>query len=437
MINRLSELKNNRGFVLVSVFLVVSILITFTITSVSPIISQNNIVNIFKRQTQALNVADAGLDRAVMWLRTQGAPPAPGQNQTVVTLPVTIDAANNISYSVSIVDCGFITGSTSIRRYSLESIGTSGNMSRVLRSYVQVDNYARYIWYTDRETFNGTNVWFWSQDHLNGPTHTNAHFNIFGNPIFEGEARSVDNYIKFYNNGNNVNLSQTTNPPYDLPTFNGGFVFGADQSTMPATALSLRAAASSTGLYLTGNTTVTLQSDGTMNVTNSNKGWSNQNMALPANGSLFVNSGDLTISGTLNGRLTAGASRDVIVTNNIVYADDPAINLNSDDTLGLMAERDVVISSGAPANLEINACIMALNTAFYLNNWTSGLKGTLTVYGGIIQKERGPVGTFNGSTGQKISGYSKDYSYDPRLVSSPPPFMPTTGDYITLSWEEH
>ena len=71
------------------------------------------------------------------------------------------------------------------------------------------------------------------------------------------------------------------------------------------------------------------------------------------------------------------------------------------------------------------------------NYWVGPAKGTLTVYGGIIQDERGPVGTFNGSTGQKLSGYSKNYAYDSRLLSSPPPFMPTTGDYVTLAWEEN
>jgi len=80
---------------------------------------------------------------------------------------------------------------------------------------------------------------------------------------------------------------------------------------------------------------------------------------------------------------------------------------------------------------------MALNTSFMVDNWSGvGPKGTLTVYGGIIQHNRGPVGTFNGSTGQKISGYSKDYSYDSRLLNAPPPFLPTTGDYVTLSWED-
>jgi hypothetical protein len=174
-----------------------------------------------------------------------------------------------------------------------------------------------------------------------------------------------------------------------------------------------------------------------MNVTNSRNNWNNRNMPLPANGALFVNSGSLTISGTLNGRLTVGASSDIIVPNNIVYADNPRTNPNSDDVLGIIAERDVVILDHAPANLGIDGCIMALDTSFMMENWWQGPpKGTLTVYGGIIQEERGPVGTFNGSTGQKISGYSKDYSYDTRLLGNPPPFMPTTGDYITLSWEE-
>ncbi len=431
----LRGLRGNRGFAFVAVYLVISVLLIFAAVFVNQSVSQNNTANIFKRQAAALNAADAGLDHAIVWFRAQGAPPIGN-----FTNPWGTTQNLNGSYNVVITDLGFVGGSATIRRYMVTSTGTSGNMQRVLRNYIQVDNYARYIWYTDRETFNGTNVWFWSQDHLNGPTHTNGHYNIYGNPIFDGEARSVDDYIRYYNNGNNINLSEISNSPYDLPVFNNGFVFGADQSTMPSTALSLRAAASSSGIYLTGNSTVVLNADGTMNVTNSNKSpkWVNKNMALPTNGALFVNNGNLTISGTLSGRLTVGASSNVNIPNNIVYASDPVVNPSSTDTLGIISERDIVMPSTGPTNLEINACLMALNTSFYLQNWSStSAKGTLDVYGGIIQKERGPVGTFNASTGQKISGYSKEYSYDPRLITSPPPFMPTTGDYLTLSWEDN
>jgi hypothetical protein len=31
-------------------------------------------------------------------------------------------------------------------------------------------------------------------------------------------------------------------------------------------------------------------------------------------------------------------------------------------------------------------------------------------------------------------GYAKNYSYDPRLAITPPPFYPTTGQYDRLSW---
>ena len=61
--------------------------------------------------------------------------------------------------------------------------------------------------------------------------------------------------------------------------------------------------------------------------------------------------------------------------------------------------------------------------------------GTLAVLGGIIQKARGPVGTFNSTTGQTVTGYSKAYSYDPRLAMNPPPYYPTTGQYERVSWQ--
>jgi len=273
------------------------------------------------------------------------------------------------------------------------------------------------------------------QDRLNGPTHTNGHFNIKGTPVFIGEVQSVDTYIRYYNNGSNINSSNLSNSPYDLPDFHDTVTLGADATNMPTQALSLRAASTDVGgLRLTGNSTVVLNSNGTMNVTNSARGWNNQNMSLPANGALFVNSGTLNISGTLNGRLTAGASRDIIIPNNIIYANDPRVHPTSTDTLGIISEEDIMINSSAPANLEIDASLMALNTSFMLQNyWVGPARGTLSVFGGIIQNQRGPVGTFSGTT--KVSGYSKNYNYDQRLLNSPPPYVPTTGDYITLSWE--
>ena len=431
----MAKLTNEKGIALVAVYLTLTVLLIFTAVFFTVSTSQNNSANFFVRQAGAFDLAEAGLDRTVYWLRAQPTPPSGDYTNPWGG----VQSLGAGTYSVVITDLGAPGGVGTIHRYKITSVGTVGSISRTLTNYVQTDNYARYIWFTGSESFQGSNVWFWSQDTLNGPVHSNGHFNIYGTPSFRDEIESVDSYITYYNNGNNINSSQLSNPPYDIPNFQGGVTLGVNSNNMPAQDLNLRSASTSAGgLRLTGDTTIVLNSNGTMDVTNNN-GCKHTctNQPLPANGALFVNNGDLTISGTLKGKLSAGASNDVIIAGNVLYATDPRVNPASTDTLGIVAEQDVMIPSSASNNLEIDASIMALNTSFYLQNWAGGSpKGTLTVFGGIIQKQRGPVGTFNGSTGTKISGYSKNYNYDARLLDSPPPFVPTTGDYVTLSWED-
>jgi hypothetical protein len=437
------KLKGNKGAALILTLSVMTLLMIFLIAFVSMSINQNITSDIFKRRTKAFYLAEAGLDHAVNWLRAQPTPPS-GNN----TNPWGgIQSLGNGTYSVLIVDLGIVGGTGSgIRRYKITSTGTFGNMNRILTNYVQVDNYARYLWFTDQEIYGNNEVWFGNNDQLNGPAATNGHYNIYRNPIFESEASSADDYIRFYNNNpnNHVNLQQTQNPPHDMSDFQQGVNFGVEPTTMPSQAMGLRSAAASTGgISLIGNTTVVLYNNGTMRVTNAKKKWTNKLMNLPSNGAFFVNKDNqnratLTISGTLSGRLTVGSSSNVVIPGNIVYANDPRVNPASTDALGIISEKNIIIDDAGPSDLEIDACVMAMDTSFMLENWqTADVKGTLTIYGGIIQDERGPVGTFNSQTGQKVSGYSKDYLYDSRLLGAPPPYMPTTGDYITLSWEEN
>ena len=341
----LIKTKVKKSSALILSLVVIVALLVYAVAFISAGINQSLIVEVSRRQTGSFNLAEAGLDHAIMWLRTQAAPPIGNR----VDPWGGVENLGGGSYTVTITDMGAIAGSPNIRRYRVASTGTLNNVSRVLTNYVQVDNFARFLWFTNREIFSGTNVWFWSLDVLNGPTHTNGHFNIYGTPVFRADAHSANTYIRFFNDGNNINLSQATNPPNDIPDFQQGVDFGAAAITMPAQALSLRSAAANGGIYLRCNTTVVLNSDGTMNVTNSRQGWNNRNMALPANGALFVaknTSGctsNLTISGTLNGRLTVGAADDVVIPNSIVYADNPRTNPASDDTMGIISEKDIMI----------------------------------------------------------------------------------------------
>jgi Tfp pilus assembly protein PilX len=138
-------------------------------------------------------------------------------------------------------------------------------------------------------------------------------------------------------------------------------------------------------------------------------------------------------------------AKSVTVTNNVTYAtqpdktkawDDP-VNLKS-AALGVVA-RNIILDANAPTNLTLQGVMLSggRNTtdgSFYNAAWSTKTPGMLNLTGGIIQKKRGPVGTFDPNTGNQVSGYQKNYSYDRRMAVNPPPFFPTTGTYERLSW---
>lgn len=139
-------------------------------------------------------------------------------------------------------------------------------------------------------------------------------------------------------------------------------------------------------------------------------------------------------------------SKDITITDDLTYRTKPDKNQPTTatcnlaaGTLGLVAH-NTVISTAATGDVEIDAVMLSggQNTtdgSFYAANYDSRTPANLTVLGGVIQKARGPVGTFNASTGQTTTGFTKNYHYDPRLSTNPPPFYPTTGQYERLSWQ--
>jgi hypothetical protein len=70
-----------------------------------------------------------------------------------------------------------------------------------------------------------------------------------------------------------------------------------------------------------------------------------------------------------------------------------------------------------------------------VENYNRGApRGTLEIYGGIVQKRRGPVGTFN--WGAIRTGYEKYYTYDYRFMTTAPPFYPVFSKNSIVSWYE-
>jgi hypothetical protein len=383
----------------------------------------------FVDTSQAFGLAEAGLNDALQWLRAQPSPPTGtaafdpfGGTQTLGpgTYSVTIDPDDT-------------NPTTPVDHFTIRATGRDATTQaqRRLETVVRLESAARYSYASNLEyqLVSGERVprWLTSHDRLDGPTHTNGQWNISGSPQFHGPTSSVATTINYAHGG----------PPGDNPRFHQGLTLGAAPVEWSFDTSELRvAAASSSGHWYTGNTTLALRSDGSVVVTNAALGWTNRVRPLPPNGAVFVNGGTATVSGTLQGQVTIGASEDLVIADHLDYQTNPTTR-GAADLLGLVAEQDVVVAASAPSGLRIQGLILVPNGSFTVEDWwMPPPKGELHIYGGLIQDAAAPTGAFHTRTGNLVSGYGKDYKYDERLATMSPPFFPTTGRYEEVLWRE-
>jgi hypothetical protein len=158
------------------------------------------------------------------------------------------------------------------------------------------------------------------------------------------------------------------------------------------------------------------------------------------NGSTILRRNAWTLATDVN------AGKDVTITDNLQYKTPPdatrppthTSNLRA-ATLGVVAE-DIILASSTPNEMTIDGVLLAggentANGSFYNSDYAGKKKNNLNILGGVIQKKRGPVGTFNQSNNTLKTGYNKNYRYDTRMVDDPPPFFPTTGQFDIKSWQ--
>jgi hypothetical protein len=142
--------------------------------------------------------------------------------------------------------------------------------------------------------------------------------------------------------------------------------------------------------------------------------------------------GKVKTAGTVDGRVTVGATDDIEISGDLRHEN------RADDVLGMVSQNNIVlnVSSSSVADKTIDAALMSLNGSFYVQNYNSGVaRGTLNIYGSIIQKNRGPVSTFSGNN--ISTGYAKNYIYDEKLINTPPPNFPTTGKIVSRSFVDN
>jgi len=162
--------------------------------------------------------------------------------------------------------------------------------------------------------------------------------------------------------------------------------------------------------------------------------------ALPDNGVIFVED-DTWVEGTVSGRVTVAASRfadqasnyaRIIIQNDIQYVTE-----DGSDVLGLMAEGDILVPKHAPTVMNIDAVMLSQKGHVYARDYKSnGVKDTITVYGGVITNEFW-TWTWVSYDNDTVSGFKNTNTiYDNHLTFSPPPMFPTEDEYTVLDWAE-
>ncbi|MAZ56266.1 hypothetical protein CL653_00535 [bacterium] len=152
------------------------------------------------------------------------------------------------------------------------------------------------------------------------------------------------------------------------------------------------------------------------------------------------------LEGEVNGKVTLAAA-DVSSSNDpSIIINDNLTNTDSDSGLLAIAEYDVLIGFDVPDDMTVEGIFIAQEGHFGRNyyseydlpsSWDQYVKrNSLTINGSIVSNGR--VGTKWTCGGIYCSGFENRYnSYDRNLVLDPPPLTPyTSDDYHFVEWRE-
>jgi hypothetical protein len=359
-------------------------------------------------------------------------------NQAVPSTPAA-------TYTVVIEDTtGWMpTSSTSI--YRIHGYGTVGNYTRHVSLDSQALNYASFGWLTNSE--NG--VWFRTGDKLSGLIWSNDQFNITGNPTFNGHVYTGSGSIDYANGG----------PPNDNPTFAQGITYNAPHLNISSVMNSgqitrIQTAANSAGISELSNSghgySLTFNSGGTFTLNKLDSSGNKVTPALYSNAAISTYNGafyfqdKVQVSGVVQGQVTLATSsgNDIQIVGNLSYSYPSNVatmfqaGFNASDPLlvdkcALVSGGDVVVDqtwSGGWTDMYVTASCASVTGSFRNEYYTSSPQKTLHVYGGVAQMTRGAVGQVSGN------GFLKDYVYDTRFSTSPPPFLPWIGARF-INWQ--
>ncbi len=162
-------------------------------------------------------------------------------------------------------------------------------------------------------------------------------------------------------------------------------------------------------------------------------------ITIPSNGIVYIED-KIWVEGTVKGRVMVTAAKlpyvastapTIYIPNNIIYTAKDGTN-----TLGLLAQKDIIVTYNAPLNLEVDASLISQNgSAEFLQYKPAKIKDTISIYGSIMSFGQW-TWTWVDYNGNNASGFTNTIdTYDNNLLYSPPPSFPLSSlGYKQLSW---
>ena len=310
-------------------------------------------------------------------------------------------------------------------------------------------------------------IWIGNNENVSGQMQSNNGVRFDGTtnaPVMSAEST----YTCSSNQGSPCPATENGvwgSPPAGVSAFWQFPVPAIDFSSLTSNLATLKSTAQSGGIYLSPSNaqgySLVFNSNGTVSVykvtslQNDPTGWDVnwnthgsvdynsrtllQTYNIPSNGIIYIED-TVWVEGTVKGRVMVAAAQlpynantapNIYIPNNIVYAAKDGTN-----TLGLLAQNSVVVTYGAPNNLEVDAALIAQNGSAEVYYYPSGgLRNTITVFGSIMTYGQWTWTWVDGNN-NTVSGYATTNDiYDGNLLYTPSPSFPlSSAGYKLLTW---
>jgi hypothetical protein len=428
-----------RGSALVGVMAIITAVLLIGIAIFILGHSEGDVVEYAVDDSRAFYIAEGGLERARGYL---GALHEDDPSANPVGTSFSGQQLGGGVYDVEIVDDA--TGPTGLQAYEVVSTGAKDGVLRQVKATIVAETFAIYQWFVG--SVGGGWTWFRTGERFEGPVHLNGDIQIDGDPWFGGLVRAGGGYTEKI--GSN-------------PTFVRGYETHVEQIDLPSRTYVLntvRVAADDGGWRYSGGSLgpndaywrVEFQGDyftaeAFDKHDNPISGVLVETVPLASiNGSVWFDD-HIKISGVVDGQVTIGVDGDIHIVDDLIYADSSpgsGPNPDCDDILGMIAagssKGNVIIDKTAEnmSDCEVHGVLMALQNTIEAEDYQHGpIRGDFIIYGGLMARQAIHLADVN-NAGIVTSGYYRNYHYDSRVITLPPPFFPFTSNFSVVTWEE-